>query len=145
MDFFGIGPALQGVVRSYFLGGRRSGRTTRLVDSLQDGDRVVFIDSRQADRFKRLCKEQDKEVVCIVIDPKNTHAIFDRGPSQGRTIFDHTWVEQFYVHRLEACQKDLAYLERESSWRGEAHRETQRTAKKHQRRDFSLTRSKNWP
>lgn len=57
MDSFGIGAALKGAALIYFQASRRTGRTTSLVESLKDGDRVIFTNSNEADRVKRICYE----------------------------------------------------------------------------------------
>jgi hypothetical protein len=77
---------------------------------------------------KRLCFERGVNIECIVIDPKNSHRLMERGTSQGRTIFDHTWVEKFYLHTLEQCQKEIDRLQQQASGHGAQHRETRRKA-----------------
>ena len=115
MDFYGIGSAMQAMVRVYFQTSRSSGRTSSLIDSLHDGDRVVFVDSKEADRVYRLCKERELEVKCITVPPNNPMRLLERGPSMGRTIFSHRWVEQYYEMRLVDCARDIDDLEHRSS------------------------------
>lgn len=126
MDHFGIGAAIAGAVRIYLQSAKGTGRTTSLVESVKDGDRIVFIDSTQAKRAQRLCQERGATVDCVVIDPRQPDMIYQYPPAVGRTIFDHVWVEQFYLHAIERCQQDIDHLERRSSGFGAAHRETQR-------------------
>ena len=128
MDHFGIGQAMTGMVRTYFMSARRTGRTTSLVESVKDGDRIVFSNAREMDRVKRLLRDRGAKVECIVIDPLSPERICERGPSQGRTIFDHTWVELYYSALIDGGQRGLDRLEREASGHGEAHRETKRAA-----------------
>jgi hypothetical protein len=128
MDFFGIGAAMKGMCRVYIQSSRGSGRTISLVEGVKDGDRVCFTNRQEADRVKRLFKERGVNVECIVVSTREPQRIFERGTSQGRTIFDHSWVEEFYMDRMEECQKELEHLERQSSGYGEAHRETRRKA-----------------
>lgn len=124
MDHFGIGSAIAGAVAIYLRASRGTGRTTSLIESVKDGDRVVFLSALEADRFKRMCKERGVEVDCIVVDPKEAHIIFTRGTSQGRTILDHSWVENFYSNAIEKAQKEIDYIEREASDYGIEHRKT---------------------
>jgi len=127
MDHFGIGAAFQAMARIYHHSGRRSGRTTSLVESVKDGDRIVFADPREAERVKRLCRDRGVTVACIVIDPRYSERLIgDHAPSDGRTIFDHSWVEQFYLVAIEQAAIDIDHLERETSGFGAAHRETRR-------------------
>ena len=128
MDHFGIGNAMTGLLRTYFMAARQTGRTTSLVESVKDGDRIVFSDSRERDRVMRLLRERGVKAECVVVDPLSPERIFERGPSQGRTIFDHTWVELYYTNAIDREQRFLDRLERESSGHGGAHRETDRAA-----------------
>lgn len=128
MDHFGIGQAMQSMARVYAQSARRTGRTTSLLESLKDGDRVVFIDSREADRIRRLCKERGLDVECIVLPPEQPHRLLERGMSSGRTLFDHSWVERYYIHAMERCQEEIDHWQRESSGWGEAHVQTRHQA-----------------
>ena len=127
-DFFGISNALKGMSIAYFQSSRATGRTISMVESLKDGDRVCFVSSKEADRVKRLCLERKIDVECIVVDPVEAGRLFERGPSQGRTILDHTWVEQYYLNGLKQLEKEIDCLERQSSRFSEAHHETKRKA-----------------
>lgn len=128
MDHFGIGAAMRGMANIYFQSARKSGRTTSLIESVKDGDRIIFANSREAERVRRLCIDRGVDVECVVIDPNDPGRVFERGTPQGRTIFDHSWVEQRYVLAIEYVQNDIDYLERQASGYGEAHRETRRRA-----------------
>lgn len=128
MDHFGIGAAMQGMARMYFQSARQSGRTTSLVESVKDGDRIVFADSREAERVCRMCLERGVKVECVVVTPKTPERVFERGTPEGRTIFDHSWVEQRYLEAIERAQQEIDHLERQASGYGEAHRETKRKA-----------------
>ena len=128
MDHFGIGQALRSAARIYFQGYRQTGRTVSLAENLRDGDRVVFTNDSEAERVKHMCLERNVKIDAIVLDPREPGRIFESGSSQGRTIFDHSWVEQFYLNALERCEKDIDHLQRETSGFGEAHLETRRKA-----------------
>lgn len=128
MDHFGIGAAMRGMAQAYFISARRSGRTASLVESVKDGDRICFADPREAERVRRLCLERGVNVECIVISPSDPGRIFERKTSEGRTLFDHAWVEAFYLAAIERAGADIDALERESSGYGAAHRETRRRA-----------------
>ncbi len=128
MDHFGIGQALRGAARIYFQASRQTGRTASLVESLRDGDRVVFMDAREAEHVKNMCLEHGVKIETMVVDPRDPQRIFERGTPQGRSLFDHSWVEQYYMNALERCEQDIDNLQRESSGFGEAHLETRRRA-----------------
>ena len=128
MDFFGIGSAVKGTVNIYFQSARGTGRTTNLIESLDDGDRVVFSSSKEAKRVEKLCRERGINILTLIADPKKLGDIMQWGTSQKRTIFDHSFVEEYYRHSLESATKRLAYIERQLSGYGSAHRETKRKA-----------------
>lgn len=128
MDHFGIGSAMHGMASVYFQSARRTGRTMSLVESVKDGDRIVFANPREAERVRRMCLERGVEVECVVIDPETPERVLERGTSQDRTIFDHSWIEQFYTRAIERAAQDIDHLERQASGFGEAHRETRRRA-----------------
>ena len=56
------------------------------------------------------------------------HKLLQKPPSKGRTLFDHTWVERFYLHQMEQAIQEIDHLQRESSGFGTQHIETRRTA-----------------
>lgn len=128
MDHFGIGQAFAAMARTYSFSAMRSGRTTSLVESVKDGDRIVFSNPEEAHRVHRLCKERGVAVACIVVPPNEVHKLFERSTPQGRTIFDHTWVERFYMAAIERCSQEIDHLQKETSGYGEAHRATRRAA-----------------
>ncbi len=128
MDHFGIGQAMQGMAEVYFRGARQSGRTTSLIESLKDGDRVVCADAREADRLKRLCEERKIKAKFIVLPPAEPSRIFERGTSEGRTLFDHSWIEMYFMGVLKEAELHIDHLQRESSGFGTAHYETRHAA-----------------
>ena len=128
MDLFGIGQAMKGMALIYFQSARRTGRTVSIVESVKDGDRICFTNAQEAERVKRLCKERGVDVECIVIPTKKPEKFFERGTSTGRTIFDHSWIEGYYLDALKRAEKEIDHFERKSSGYGELHRETRRKA-----------------
>lgn len=128
MDHFGIGAAMASMARTYSQSARRTGRTTSLVESMKDGDRIVFHERAEAKRVERLCMERGVQVECIVVDPKDPARLLERGTNQGRTLFDHGWVEAYYQQAIASAAVHIDNLERMASGYGEAHRETRRRA-----------------
>lgn len=106
-DFFGIGNALQTASTIYFQTSRQTGRTTQLVHALKTGDRVIAHTSQEAQRIKKMAKERGVDIDCIVADPKETSALEKLGTSRERTFFEHTWVEMFYLYRLNEAKSEL--------------------------------------
>lgn len=131
MDHYGIGIAMSAMSKMYFISGRRTGRTASLVDSLKDGDRVVFSTSREAARVKRLCADKGFSIETAVCDPKqhvNT-SNFPRLTGTRRTIFDHSWVETFYGQAVINAAKDIDYLQEQLSGKDGPERGTDRSVR----------------
>lgn len=124
MDHFGIGQAMKGMARCFFQASRGTGRTTSLLESLKDGDRVCCVNSQEADRLKRMLRDRKVDAQVIAVDPKTPERVFERGTPKGRTIFDESWVEQYYMRALEAVAKEIDHFQREASGFGAAHIET---------------------
>lgn len=124
MDHFGICAAISAMIRVYLVAARATGRTTHLVENVKDGDRIVFATRNQADRVERLCKERGVKVKCVVIEVHAPERLLETGTSEGRTIFDHDWIEKYYERAITRAQTEIDHLERETSGYGAAHRET---------------------
>lgn len=115
MDHANIGAAIRAVASGYFHGARRSGRTEALIDRLKSGDRVVCPDNRVANDLRRRCQMRGKHIDCIVVSPHSPERLIERDRSTGRTIFEHSWVEQFYLDVLDRARKDIDMLEQQAS------------------------------
>ena len=110
MDHFGIGAGVEGAVRIYLQSARRTGRTQALLESLKDGDRVIFLNRNHADMFKRLCLDRGLDVECVVSPIKDPGEVLARGVARGRAIFDHCWVEALYEQKVEEGHRLLDFL-----------------------------------
>ena len=98
-------------MQQYFQGARRTGKTQRLLDSLQDGDRVIFATPQEARHFEQRC--HPKKIQCLVRIPNFGELPLPRGA--GRTVFDHGWVERFYEGRIMGAAATIRELETEMS------------------------------
>lgn len=137
MDFFGIGNAIKGCIEIYRSVSHHTGRTTRMIYSLRPGDMVVFTNNREADRVARLCEERGVKDICFVVcDPKYPGKLFNYGTQQGRCIFDHSWVEDYYQLAIEKVQNDIDSLQNELSGYSEAHIKTREAAKNIQQKGY---------
>lgn len=133
MDRFGIGNMLQGAARCMFQQSRGSGRTTELLHSLKDGDRVVFTNSTESERVKRLANEMGIRIETQVIDPSRPDRLTEFGTPAGHLILDHSWVEAYYMHALEEAGRSIDRIQRELSGPGMAHVETRLAARERAR------------
>lgn len=128
MDHFGIGTAIKAQTQMYFQSARRSGRTTSLLESLKDGDRIVCGDSREAERLRGLCRERGLAVTVIAVPVDRLVELFNTPPSEGRTLFEHTWVEALYTQEIGRLTAWVDSLQVQASGFGTAHIETRRKA-----------------
>ena len=115
MDIFGIGTAIKTCVTIYFQSARYTGRTTALLASVNEGDRVVFRSVQDEQYFLSFAKDQGKKVETIVVNPTEPKDVFSTPPSRGQTIFDHMWLQDFYNHKLNMAVKEVDYIQKESS------------------------------
>lgn len=118
MDHFGIGHAMRGMAFAYFRSARQTGRTTSLIDSLKDGDRVMCATSKRAYELQRKCCERGLNVECFVTAVSGQR-VMERGPAKGRSLFDSQWLEQYYMAVLEHAQEEIDYLQKLTSGREE--------------------------
>lgn len=128
MDQFGISTAMRCMAEMYFTVASRTGRTTQMLDSLKDGDRIVCLNQHEANRLDCLCRERRLRVQVLVCSTHNFGELFQHGTPQGRTVFDHSWVEELYRKSLENIEAHIDKLQTELSGYGEAHRQTARQA-----------------
>lgn len=131
MDFFGIEAGVRAALGMYFAASRATDRSTTLLSSLKDGDRVIFASEQERRRFAGMARDRELKIDCVVIDPKAyvDEAIHRLGTSRGRTIFDHSWIEIYYIDALRSASQDIdRFQERLSGW-GEAHERTRLQAR----------------
>lgn len=128
MDQFGISTAMRCMAEMYFTTARRTGRTTQMLDSLKNGDRIVCLDANEARRLKGLLAERKLKVEVLSCQPHNYGELFEQGTPQGRTVFDHCWIEEHFRRSLENSERHIDKLQTELSGYGEAHRQTARQA-----------------
>lgn len=129
MDFLGIGEAVTGAVRVYFKSARATGRTTRMLNSLRNGDRVYFLNHGEANHFHYACKKRNLDVECIVIPVNSPEKVFSLPAPRGRAIFDHHWLESYYEQQLRRAAEAINGLEVQSSGWSEEHEKTRDKAR----------------
>lgn len=106
-DPWGIGEAVQHGMRMFSHAKRATGRSTVLVNSVQNNDTIVFAQRAEADRIRRLLAEQGKnEVYTIVLDPHigmgaSLARIAEQYNVRGTLHFDHSWFEALYLYEIQ--------------------------------------------
>jgi len=135
MDFFGIGAALQGCVSIYFRAARNTNRSRNLAKSLKFGDQVIFSKRTHLVSFKRLLVEMgvSADVKLTVVD-RDRMDLNGSHCTQGRTYFDHSFIEEYYTMRINDAGKYLNNLENDLSGNPESHNNKMYTRNKQQYR-----------
>lgn len=107
MDIFGIGTAMKAMINVYMISGRQSGRTTAMIERLKDGDRVGFMNQREAERVKRLCLEQGKKIEVIVFNSNPRHGLgaITHGKPGTKLLFNHDVIEALYQDSINQTQQ----------------------------------------
>ena len=113
MDHFGIGNTIRSTIEVCMGLARRTGRTTLLLNTVRNGDRVIFRTCAEAKYFENLCNDRGIAVECIVVgEARAEHMLLGRKPPKsGRTICDHTWVEQQYIDAIASVRDRIDKLE----------------------------------
>lgn len=127
MDFFGIGSALLTSLETYTHTARQTGRTTRLINSLKDGDRVLVGSDTEQRRLKDLVKRRGLNVeIRLARADRLPAGAVENGTrmSAGRTYFEHTLVEQFYRDAITRTAAEIHDVEIYLSKWSDRHEET---------------------
>lgn len=131
MDMFGIGNAIKASLQIIGITARQTGRTTLLVESLKDGDRVLTPTDREAARLRALIAERRVSAEVVVVSAQRfAEYVHTTGslPGEGRLCLDHTLVEDIYRRNIEGTEEFLDTAVKRLSGYGAAHRETRRRA-----------------
>lgn len=115
MDHFGIGPALQALLRMYSASARGTGRTKSLIESVRNGDRIITSSLQAQRELRELLGRTGRVVDVVVMNASDAGRAMDLAPCAGRTLFDHTWVEQFYAQALIRAMRDIDGLQQHAS------------------------------
>jgi hypothetical protein len=116
MDEYGYGAAMRSGLEIFEMASRQSGRTMRLIERVNDGDRIICSTQKEADRLRRLLREVGKEKVSVsAIDPRTDPRERDARPPIGRTFFEHTWVFQHFVETIRREIEHIEHVQRQMS------------------------------
>jgi hypothetical protein len=114
MDMYGIGNSLDAFAQTLSVSARRTGRTEMMINSLKDGDQVVFSNTKECERVRRRLKELNIDAKCLV-DSNRHHPLENMRRASGKTVFDHGWVERFYNRKLLSAKNELHFMQKELS------------------------------
>lgn len=107
-----IGPMLETALHVYVDSTRQTGRTTRMIAEMQNGDTVVCPSYPVARSLVRLAFDTaGKKIKCVVVDPRqlDEHWTQIRGLA-GNVLFEHTWIERYYLEQVKASADNLQWL-----------------------------------
>ena len=100
-DQYGVGNALRAFHHSMVMASRGTGRTTRMLEMVKDGDRIVLTQQNRRREIEHLLKAMGKDVTIIAVHPRNIDQIFNGPQPKGYTHFDHEWVDEYYRIRMD--------------------------------------------
>lgn len=117
MDILGIGAGVEASALLYFNAARRSGKTSRLIEALKSGDRVVCRgDGERRHMVNALRRRGIYDVEVISVPPDKPSWLAERHrPSEGRTLFDDDWLQDFYMQEIRSAARGLERLSAVSS------------------------------
>lgn len=124
-DFFGTSTLIKGAVNVALLSARGSGRTQSLIDNLKNGDCVVTLKHIEGKRISRLCAERGIKVKYITVKPSESGRVFEHARNGSRIMFDHSWIEEFYLNAIKNAQETITFLEKECNRSDENYVETE--------------------
>lgn len=115
-DFFGISDGVIGAVNILMRAGRGVGRTKSLIENLKSGDRVVCHDPQETKRISNILRQEGiDDVTVITCTGDKLDRLREHPRPEGRLIFDHTWVERFYLDRIADAQREFEFIQNEFS------------------------------
>lgn len=113
MEDYGMGAATKMAMTVLQQASRRSGRTSRLVERVRSGDWIIVATDPERVRLERLLLEAEKPDVKVRVCPPHREERawhFGTNP-RGETFFEASWVEQWYMLRVEGLQAEFAKLQ----------------------------------
>lgn len=118
-DPTGIGVAIESMVHVYRQTARQTGRTSQMLRTLKDGDRVYVATGGERLRLERACKEAGINAEIVMLDPRRPGDISNRPPCAGAALFEHSWVEEFYLDNVRRMQNHIREMQEYAS--GKTH------------------------
>lgn len=117
MDKFNYAKKIKSDIYSVCIKSRRTGRTMEMINSLKNGDVVVFSSNAEAERVEYLIKKRNINIKSIVINPKNSAKLYEtQAGNNRRFIFDHSWVEEYFLNAVDKCEKEISYWQSDVKW-----------------------------
>lgn len=117
MNTHQISDALQMGLQMLVQVARQSGRTTRMLNGLKNGDRIITCDARHARLLKEKVRQRglDVEVMAWPLEYGLHEHVSRLTRCAGRTVFDHTFMEEFWKYQLKRSTAEWMALEEKVS------------------------------
>lgn len=117
MDIYGIGSGIESGAMIFFQSCRQTGRTTRMIEALKPGDRVVVHEAALKRHMEKELARAGKAGIEVVAVPVNeSHSlVVGRPRAEGRTYFTHDWLQLYWLRAIREIQQDLAQLSASAS------------------------------
>lgn len=109
-DEYGLFAAVKAGFHTFSMMARRTGRTTRMIERIKDGDVLICSTSDERRDLEWRLRQAGKDKVKIVVqDPTKR---FDNPAlwTNGEVHFDHWWVEQRIADALKVTEADLLHI-----------------------------------
>ncbi len=104
-DYFGIGETVHYVIGAMFDTLRGTGRTSDLIELVEPGDCVVFVNHKQARQFNE--RNWKNGVYIVVSDTLYGIPQETRGLPIKRLILDHVLVEKLYLDAICDVERNI--------------------------------------
>lgn len=127
MDAYGIGAAISAYIETYRHASRQTGRSSRLMEAVRDGDAIVFTSSKHAREFEWRLRDADTQagkapraIQPVCVEPGDFSALAEKLHSLrarqqgrgGRLHFDHEWLEELYARAIRQAAFDVRHFEK---------------------------------
>jgi hypothetical protein len=102
--------ALQMALRMYDAGARRSGRTTRMIESVREGDAVVCLNQAHAREIRRLLDDRGLKRVSILTAPGHLGELGHVTARSNRLHIDHCWLHEYFMNEISRAENNIEAL-----------------------------------
>lgn len=107
-DTHRLSEAIHMAMRMHELGARQSGRTSRMVERVRDGEMVVCLNAASARRMTELLRQQGKHRVRVVTSaPQQNEFVSTTAGYSGRLHLDHSFVWEWFSRALIDARNEL--------------------------------------
>jgi hypothetical protein len=107
-DECGYAATLKSSLHYFAINSRQTGRTSRLIERVKDGDQIVAPSAEVARYIERRLREYGKNNIKVFsVSPSEMPLNFVGTAHHGRTFFEHSWVERFFINAIDQAEKQL--------------------------------------